>query len=68
MSDSVSHQIASPVFSAFLDVNACLNAVLEGCLGYGKCPCFSCLRFLRARGPDWLVHNSMVVNGAEYLD
>ena len=68
MSVSVRCQIASPVFSAFLVVNACLNAVLEGCLGYGKCPCFSCLRFLRVLSPDWLVHNSVVANGAKYLD
>ena len=61
-------QIASPVFRAFLDVKACLNAILEGYLGYGKSPYFRGVSFLWVLGPDWLVYNLMVDNGAKYLD
>ena len=67
MSVSASRQIASPVFSAFLDVKACLKAVFGWVLGYGKSPCFSCLRFLRLLGPDWLVYNLMVADGVDCL-
>ena len=40
MSDSASCQIASPVFSAFLDGTACLNPVSEGAGGMVKAHAF----------------------------
>lgn len=36
--------------------------------GYGENPCFLEGWFLQLLGPDWLVYNLMVDNGAKNLD
>jgi hypothetical protein len=62
-------QITSPTATErFFGCERLFNRCFGELGGYGKSPCFLEGWFLRLLGPDWLVYNLIVDNGAENLD